>query len=94
MSISENPISGQANHTNAAFLVYVQLDEDGKTDPHPTPAGRKHPKSWLAWMQPGNASSSAGGKNDHTEHFLRKTNQKNVLLTLSAPCANWSTTFR
>ena len=28
--IAENPISGEQTHTNAAFLVYVAIDENGK----------------------------------------------------------------
>jgi uncharacterized protein (TIGR00369 family) len=28
--IAENPISGQRTHTNAAYLVYVAIGEDGK----------------------------------------------------------------
>jgi uncharacterized protein (TIGR00369 family) len=34
--ISENPITGERNHTNTAYLVYVALDENGK--PVPVPA--------------------------------------------------------
>jgi acyl-CoA hydrolase len=28
--IAENPISGEQTHTNAAYLVYVAIGEDGK----------------------------------------------------------------
>jgi acyl-CoA hydrolase len=33
--IAENPISGEQIHTNAAFLVYVAIDDDGKPTPIP-----------------------------------------------------------
>ncbi|KAF0107136.1 MAG: thioesterase superfamily protein [Anaerolineaceae bacterium] len=33
--IAENPISGQRTHTNAAYLVYVAIGEDGKPAPVP-----------------------------------------------------------
>lgn len=34
--IAENPISGEQIHTNAAFLVYVAIDDDGKPTPIPS----------------------------------------------------------
>lgn len=33
--IAENPISGAQSHTNTAYLVYVALDEHGRTTPVP-----------------------------------------------------------
>jgi len=32
---AEDPLSGESTHTNTAYLVYVALDEHGKTTPVP-----------------------------------------------------------
>jgi acyl-CoA hydrolase len=34
--IAENPISSEQIHTNAAYLVYVAIDDDGKPTQIPT----------------------------------------------------------
>jgi uncharacterized protein (TIGR00369 family) len=33
--VAENPITGQQTHTNNAYLVYVALDDDGRSVPVP-----------------------------------------------------------
>jgi uncharacterized protein (TIGR00369 family) len=33
--LAENPITGERTHTNTAYLVYVALDDDGRSTPVP-----------------------------------------------------------
>ncbi len=40
---AENPLTGDARHTNTAYLTMVALDDDGRPAPVPPLAGR-HPR--------------------------------------------------